>query len=149
MTKTNFTFYLLQEKWTVRGGGKGKNGFVWWQGVVEDIYDPLKLGRVRVRVLGWHTDDKTEIPTDNLPWAHVAMPVTASSVSGKGWSPTGILQGSWVIGFFRDGFAGQEPIVFGTVGGINTINIPVPDGIYETSQDPFLDPTNIKKRKTF
>ena len=32
----------------------GTNGFVWWQGVVEDRQDPLQLGRCRVRILGWH-----------------------------------------------------------------------------------------------
>jgi len=100
----------------LRADYMGKNGFVWWQGVVEDIYDPLKLGRVRVRVLGWHTDDKAQIPTTDLPWAHVIMPVTSASVSGKGWSPTGLLQGAWVVGFFRDGMNAQEPVVFGTIG---------------------------------
>jgi hypothetical protein len=104
----------------------GKNGFVWWQGVVEDIHDPLKLGRVRVRVLGWHTDDKSQIPTQDLPWAHVVMPVNSASLSGKGWSPTGLLQGSWVIGFFRDGNNSQEPVVFGTIGGMNIVNLPLP-----------------------
>ena len=33
---------------------------IWWQGVVEDRYDPLKLGRCRVRILGHHTDNKEE-----------------------------------------------------------------------------------------
>ncbi len=129
----------------MRADYMGKNGFVWWQGVVEDIYDPLKLGRVRVRVLGWHTDDKTQIPTDGLPWAHVIMPVTSASVSGKGWSPTGLLQGTWVVGFFRDGMNSQEPIVFGTIGGINTVNIPVPNDMSHLSDIPFVDPEDVKQ----
>ena len=116
----------------------GKNGFVWWQGVVEDIYDPLKLGRVRVRVLGWHTDDKTEIPTKDLPWAHVIMPVNSASVSGKGWSPTGLVQGAWVVGFFRDGSNSQEPVVFGTLGGINIVNLKLPKLSSEAKSNPTL-----------
>ena len=28
---------------------------VMWMGVVEDINDPIKLGRVKVRIFGWHT----------------------------------------------------------------------------------------------
>ena len=36
----------------------GKQGFIWWQGVVEDIEDPLKLGRCRVRIFGFHVPDK-------------------------------------------------------------------------------------------
>ena len=115
----------------------GKNGFVWWQGVVEDIYDPLKIGRVRVRILGWHTDDKSEIPTSDLPWSHVVMPTNSASMSGKGWSPTGILQGTWVIGFYRDGLNAQEPVVFGTLGGINTVSIAVPNTVQ--TGFPFVD----------
>jgi hypothetical protein len=98
----------------------GLDQFVWWHGVVEDINDPLKLGRVRVRVLGWHTDNKTNfgIPTEDLPWAQVMQPITSAAMSGLGRSPTGILQGSWVIGFFLDGKNAQQPLVMGTYAGI-------------------------------
>ena len=41
----------------------GKDGFIWFTGVVEDRDDPDKLGRVRVRAVGYHTEDKTDIPT--------------------------------------------------------------------------------------
>ena len=44
----------------------GKDGFIWFTGVVEDRDDPDKLGRVRVRCVGYHTDDVTKIPTDFL-----------------------------------------------------------------------------------
>jgi len=98
----------------------GVDGFVWWQGVVEDRNDPDMLGRVRVRIIGWHNQDKIEMATDTLPWAHVMMPVTSGSVNGIGDAPVGILQGTWVMGFFRDGKAGQHPVVFGTLPGIST-----------------------------
>ena len=48
----------------------GKEGFVWWQGVVEDRHDPLYLGRCKVRILGWHSEDKNDMPTVSLPWAY-------------------------------------------------------------------------------
>ena len=38
---------------------------------IEETTDPLKLGRVRVRVHGIHNPDETEVPTNALPWAHV------------------------------------------------------------------------------
>ena len=38
---------------------QGKDGYIWWHGVVEDRKDPLFLGRCRVRILGWHTENKT------------------------------------------------------------------------------------------
>ena len=96
----------------------GQAGFVWWFGVVEDIADPLKLGRVRVRIFGYHTDDKRKIPTDNLPWAHPLQDITSASISGVGKSPTGLITGSQVFGFFRDGVNAQQPVVMFSVGGI-------------------------------
>ena len=36
----------------------GQDGFIWFVGVVEDRADPQKLGRVRVRCLGYHTENK-------------------------------------------------------------------------------------------
>ena len=95
----------------------GKNDFVWFFGVVEDRNDPIQLGRLRVRCYGWHTDDKNEIPTESLPWAIPLQSVTSAAVSGKGTSPTGILEGSWVIGFFADGQEAQEPYIMGTIAG--------------------------------
>jgi len=89
-------------------------------GVVEDRADPELIGRVRVRIFGIHTADKVKIPTDSLPWAQVTMPVTSASLSGIGDSPTGILQGSWVVGFFMDGDNQQQPIVIGTLPGITS-----------------------------
>lgn len=98
----------------------GMDGFVWFMGVVEDHNDPKKLGRVRVRCLGIHTEDKTTLPTEDLPWATPMMPVTSASVSQIGQSPTGLLKGSWVVGFFRDGKSCQEPVVMGSFYGFPT-----------------------------
>ena len=39
----------------------GLDGFVWFTGVVEDRNDPAKLGRVRVRCVGFHTENKNDI----------------------------------------------------------------------------------------
>jgi len=96
----------------------GKGGFVWWQGVVEDRHDPLYLGRCKIRVLGWHSENKTDQPTVGLPWAYPVAPITSASQTGVGTSPLGVVEGTWVVGFYRDGEAGQEPVFFGTLGGI-------------------------------
>ena len=97
---------------------QGKDGFIWWHGVVEDRQDPLYLGRCRVRILGWHTEDKAELPTASLPWAQVIMPVTSASQTGVGHAPVGPVEGTWVMGFYRDGELAQEPVIMGTVPGI-------------------------------
>jgi len=96
----------------------GKEGFVWWQGVVEDRHDPLYLGRCKVRILGWHSEDKNDMPTVSLPWAYPVAPITSASQTGVGTTPLGPVEGTWVVGFYRDGEAGQEPMFFGTLGGI-------------------------------
>ena len=85
----------------------GLSGYVWWQGVVEDRNDPLKLGRCRVRVLGFDSEDKKKIPTDELPWAYPAMPLTAM----PGTLPAAMVEGTWVMGFFRDGEHAQDPVI--------------------------------------
>ena len=61
-----------------------------YYGVVEDrVSDPLKLGRCKVRVVGLHTEDKTQLPTAELPWATILQPVYSAAVSGIGYSPLG------------------------------------------------------------
>ena len=95
--------------------------FVWWQGVVEDRLDPLMLGRCRVRILGYHTDNKVEgvgIPTNHLPWATPSQPITSAAMNGIGTTPMGPVEGTWVFGFFRDGENAQEPVMMSTFGGI-------------------------------
>ena len=101
-----------------------KNQFVWWQGFVEDNIDPMRVGRVRVRIVGWHNPDKNQLPTQDLPWALPIMPVTSASTTGIGISSTGLVPGSVVIGFFRDGALAQQPIIFGSIQGIPVIGPP-------------------------
>ena len=97
----------------------GQDGFNWVVGVVEDRADPEKAGRVRVRCLGYHTANIQKIPTEDLPWASVMMPVTAGANSGIGVSPHFLIEGTWVVGFFRDP-AKQEPVIIGAIPGKNT-----------------------------
>ena len=97
---------------------QGKDGFIWWHGVVEDRKDPLMIGRCRVRILGWHTADKAELPTRNLPWAQAIMPITSASQTNAGEAPVGPVEGTWVMGFYRDGELAQEPVMIGTMHGI-------------------------------
>ena len=113
---------------------------VFFYGVVENNVDPEKLGRVQVRFFGIHTIDKIQdffkgIPTSDLAWAQPMLPITEAGISGLGDSPTGILQGTWVVGFFRDKKK-QSPVILGTLPGkpssISDINkgFSDPAGIY-------------------
>ena len=95
----------------------GISEFKHFVGVVEDRFDPEKLGRLRVRVLGIHTADKNKIATADLPWASVVLPTTSAGISGLGQSPSFIVEGAWVWGYFRDGDLMQEMVIVGTLPG--------------------------------
>jgi hypothetical protein len=96
----------------------GISEFKHFVGVVEDRFDPEKLGRLRVRVLGVHTSNKNKIATADLPWASVLLPTTSAGISGLGQSPSFIVEGAWVWGYFRDGSGlMQEMVIVGTLPG--------------------------------
>jgi len=97
----------------------GTDGFIWFVGVVEDRDDPDYLGRVRVRCLGYHTEIKEQLPTEDLPWATVMAPTTNPSMGGLGSTPPFLVEGSWVVGFFRDSKEKQQPIILGSLPGFN------------------------------
>ena len=117
----------------------GLDGFIWFIGVVEDRNDPSKLGRVKVRCLGFHTEDKNDIPTADLPWAHVMHPVTDPSMQGMGNTPSFLVEGTWVVGFFRDAEEKQQPIIMGTLPGY-------PQTVSDKSKG-FNDPNEVYPQK--
>jgi hypothetical protein len=114
---------------------------IFWTGVVEDRNDPIKLGRVRVRVYSWYSSDKEKVPTNSLPWAQVIQQPTSAAMGDIGYSPTGIVEGTWVFGIFLDGQRAQQPIVLGTLSGIPTSAVDAtkgfndPNGVYPSRID--------------
>ena len=90
------------------------DSFRWFVGVVVSNHDPLKLGRVKVRVRGLHSNLEEDIPTADLPWAQVVVPSTEGGISGIGKMPQ-LQNGSQVVGFFADGEASQLPIIMGAL----------------------------------
>lgn len=108
--------------------------FKWWLGVVEDRADPERIGRYRVRILGYHTANKVELPTEDLPWASTVLPVTSASISGVSETPN-LVEGSTVVGFFGDGDDEQLPVIMGTLPGI-------PQERIEDPSVGFSDPYN-------
>lgn len=118
--------------------------FTWWIGVVEDrLNDPLKIGRVKVRIYGYHGDDRGAIATDDLPWAVVSQNTNSAAAAGFGTSPTGLLEGSTVWGFFMDGENAQTPVVVGALPG-------APDNVPDSNRlarGDELDQTIIQTKK--
>ncbi|AHY25407.1 baseplate hub subunit and tail lysozyme [Serratia phage PS2] len=98
------------------------NEMKWFAGVVESRDDPLKAGRVKVRVFGEHPfvnvpGDIQGLTTEQLPWMQPVQDITSAAISGVGQSPTGILPGSHVFGVWLDKFK-TSGMVLGTVAGI-------------------------------
>ena len=97
----------------------GKDGFFWWVGEVEDNEDPMELGRVKVRVLGYYTNVRggttTALPTENLPWATCLQHTAQAGNDGQGESSGQLQPGAIVMGFFMDGDQAQMPIVMGVL----------------------------------
>jgi hypothetical protein len=108
----------------------GMNGMKWFIGTVEDRgsgqfcgeKDELNIGRVKVRIHGHHTEDKSKLPTKGLPWAFVMTPVTSASISGCGASPIGLVENSKVVGFFMDDDGQQIPVIIGSLPHVQQKN---------------------------
>jgi hypothetical protein len=96
----------------------GSDGFNWWVGQIESKKsdDPKQSGRYRVRVVGQHLKDCDAVPTDELPWANVMMPVTTPYTDGlTTGASVGLEPGCWVLGFYLDSDK-QKPIIMGSIG---------------------------------
>lgn len=94
--------------------------FRWFTGVVKDVGSD---SRVRVRIFGiHHTEDTTKVSDGDLPWALVLFPTTGGQTSG-GNANHGLVNGTWVAGFFADGEDSQQPIIMGVInGGQGSVN---------------------------
>ena len=98
----------------------GKDSFCPFIGQVEDVNDPKRSGRVKVRCVGWHPGERGQgsgsndaLSTEDLPWARVGMPATHAQQARTG-GKHGLQVGCWVMGFFMDGDEAQDPFVLCT-----------------------------------
>jgi hypothetical protein len=92
--------------------------FQWHFGVVEDRNDPFNIGRVKVRFYGVHSDKLDNVSTADLPWATVIQSPMSPGTSGVGGPLIGLVEGTWVIGFFIDEAFYQKPMILGAVPGV-------------------------------
>ena len=90
--------------------------FTWFFAEIINVNDPDMLGQCQIRINGFHDAYRDE----DLPWAMPVLPITSASYQTPefgevGTSPTGILVGSFVYGFFADGPSAKVPVLLGTM----------------------------------
>ena len=114
----------------------GHDNFVWWIGVVEDRFDPLNVGRCRVRIFGSHTENLDELPTRSLPWAAPLYPINNSK------SNSAPMEGDYVFGFFLDGMSSQAPAMLGVFPAIPQVDgASQPEGVGFSGKAKLKDPS--------
>ena len=102
----------------------GRDGFRWWIGQIPPSKSwllqfkkrPNAWGnRVRVRIMGYHPQNTTELKDEDLPWATVILPTNNGTGKGGFKKPIRVKPGDIVIGFFLDGDNAQQPVIFGSI----------------------------------
>ena len=83
----------------------------WFIGIVENVDDEEKLGRVQVRMINEHSN---RVDSSKLYWALPLMPVFSANKFGVGIAPVGIKPGTQVVGFFLDGGGKTQPVIIGS-----------------------------------
>ena len=86
-------------------------------GKFEEVSEMPAWGyRYKVRIIGQHEQEESDVTAEQLPWAQVMYPVTAGSGHGGSYQTPAIKQGTFVFGFFLDGKDQQTPIIMGCLG---------------------------------
>jgi hypothetical protein len=109
----------------------------WFMARVIDATPPYGLeGRVKIRIIGVHSDNVLDIPQNDLPWAQVVLPGSTFGSSGFGNVPQ-ILPGALVFGIFLDGKQSQLPIVLGSLPKIEYPTSVQADSRDDIATNPF------------
>ena len=87
----------------------GRDGFRWWIGQIpqESSHGGQINGagwgnRFKVRIMGYHPYDLTELPDEDLPWAQCLLPTTAGTGAANHVTTVKVSPGDVVFGFFLD-----------------------------------------------
>lgn len=118
----------------------GLDGFIWWTGIVESRKDPKKVGRLQIRIYGWHTEEKKYIPSDELLWAQPIFPTNSSNDTYT------CKEGDTVFGFFLDGDSAQYPVFFGRIPDVPEKLYPASKGFSDPGKDMGDRPVQVASR---
>lgn len=146
----------------------GKDGFIWWIGQVADPSvwrnektridnsrgEPNKDGwayRCKVRIVGYHSFSRNELPDEDLPWAHVLTSASdgAPGQGGFGKLPM-LVGGESVVGFFLDGDEAQQPVIMGCFHRspmVVNVDNPNPFDAFTAVKGPFASGAQATRQK--
>jgi hypothetical protein len=114
---------MLLEQSLVNPNFIGKDSFRWFVGQVTKFKNTDNGYKVKVRIIGYHPDAASLVRDEDLPWAHVLVPLNMGAGeggTGVSFNPRG---SETVIGFFADGEDGQQPVVIGALfSGANIVH---------------------------
>ena len=126
---------MIQES-SLKTNFLGRDGFRWWIGQIppEKAHGGQINGggwgnRFKVRIMGYHPYDLTELPDEDLPWAQCLLPTTSGTGAGNNATSVKISPGDVVFGFFLDTDNAQTPVImgcFGRTSQVLTSNTPGP-----------------------
>lgn len=102
----------------------GRDGFRWWIGQIPPLNPEMEKqlngggwgNRYPVRIMGYHSYNKNELPDEDLPWANVILPPGIGTGSAHILKTVKFAPGDTVVGFFLDGDNAQLPVIFGSIG---------------------------------
>ena len=110
----------------------GSAGLYWWTGIIvsDESWKDNEIAekwntldqlpgwgeRYKVRIVGKHTGVREKLSDDKLELCEVVYPVTGGTGHAASYQTSNLRQGSVVIGFYKDGTDGNEPIILGCIG---------------------------------
>jgi hypothetical protein len=116
----------------------GRDGFRWWIGQIPPLEAQSNQlngsgwgNRYKVRIMGYHPFNETELSNTDLPWAQCLIPTTSGSGGANVGTDTKLQPGDIVFGFFLDGDNGQIPVIMGCFGRTTQV-------LNEEYQGPFI-----------
>ena len=112
----------------------GQDGFTWWIGKIAPIEAQGKQvsgdgwgNRFKVRIIGYHPRNKSELKDIDLPWAIALLPATAGTGGANKGQSVRYRPGDSVVGFFIDGNNAQVPVIMGALGRTSDVSQDAPD----------------------
>ena len=131
----------------------GRDGFVWWIGRVAAAsawkkqnntlgVSKGKASRVKVRIIGYHPWEETEMPENDLPWAEVMQDAQIGSGQGGMGETMSLQGGETALGFFLDGEEAQQPVIMGLLNRNQEVESTI-------SSDEQIKPTGSSNFETF